>query len=305
MPKIRFERDEMNPVNMREAFKFFYINKFFNKWMKKFEVAGMDYQEFHYLMKKFWFDGTISCSKRVNTPAMVADRLPIFVFTPWVMANRYNCYDFPTHARAINVRAVPYISNEIMEIDKEIVIGWCQPNHKGIYSLIAPKLNQLIDIEMVIRICTKNQKAPWILAASPEDKKAIDQLKSDLNSDDDFIITMLDDLKNAKSLISGAPFVVDKLEAQRQKVEDDIKTLLGISNVGIAQKKEHFTDDEVQTNNSEIAETSEEYLDEIKKFLDRCNEVLGTSFTIKLSNELEIPYNEYEEEKEEEIEYVE
>lgn len=288
-------RDEMNPVDMREAFKFFYINKFFNKWMKKFVLGGMDYQEAYYIMKKFWFEGTTSCSKRVNQPEIVADRLPSYVFTPWVMANRYNCYDFPTHARCINVRAVNYISNAILEIDKEIVIGWCQPNHKGIYSLIAPKMNQLVDLEMVIRICTKNQKAPWILGISPEDKKAVEQLKQDLDSDEDFIITMLSELKNAKSLVSGAPFVVDKLEAQRQKIEDDIKTLLGISNVGIAQKKEHFTDDEVQTNNSEINETSEEYLDEIKAFFERCNNVLGTNFTIELSHEEEFEYNEDEE----------
>lgn len=298
--KSEFIRNTFGPVNMRTAFETYYINKFFNKWMKKFNVDGLDYQEKYYIFKKFWYDGTIACSKRLN-PSAVEDMFSKVVFTPWVMATTYNCYDFPTHARAINVRGVSYIDGETaFELDKDIVIGWCQANHKGIYSLIAPKLKQLVDLEMVIRICTKNQKAPWILATSPEDKKAVEQLKDDLDSDKEFILTMLNDLKNAKSLISGAPFVVDKLEAQRQKVEDDIKTLLGIQNVGIAQKKEHFTDDEVQTNNSEIDETSEEYLDEIQDFFDRCNNCFGTSISVSLSYQFKEDYNEDEEYQEDE-----
>lgn len=285
-------RDGRKTVDIRKGFEVFYNNKFFNKWMKKFNLGGMDYQEAYFIMKKFWFEGTIACSERINMPEETKGILPSYVFTPWVMANRYNPYDFPTHARCINIRAVNYISNEILEVDKEIVIGWCQANHKGIYSLIAPKLAQLVDLEMVIRICTKNQKAPWIIATSPEDKKAVDKFIEDLNGDEPVLITMLNDLKNAKSLASAAPFILDKLEAQRQKIEDDIKTLLGVANVGIAQKKEHFTDDEVQTNNSEIEETSEEYLDEIKAFFERCNKTFGTPFTIELSYEIEQPKEE-------------
>lgn len=298
--RIELIRDDVNPVNMRVAFKSFYINKFFNKWMKKFKCDTLSYQEFYYIMKKYWFEGTIACSRRINIPEVVKDEFSPVVFTPWVMTNSYNCYDFPTHARPINTRAVNYISNKDLEIDKEIVIGWCQPNHKGIYTLISPKLQQLVDLEMVIRICTKNQKAPWIIAMSPEDKKAVDKLVDDLESDDSVLITMLEDIKNAKALTSGAPYVVDKLEAQRQKIEDDIKTLLGIQNVGIAQKKEHFTDDEVQTNNEEVSETSEEYLDEINAFFDRVNKCFGTSFNVSLSYEVELPYNEEEEDSQKE-----
>ncbi|MBO7733536.1 MAG: hypothetical protein J6S67_13310 [Methanobrevibacter sp.] len=297
--KSYFIRDERASNDVRTSFKFFYENKFFNKWMNKFKFGGLDYQEIHYIMKKMWCDGTIACSLRLNPP-MVADRLPKCVFTPWVMAQKYNCYDYPTHARCINVRAVDYISNEELEVDSGIVLGWCQANHKGVYSMIAPKINQLVDLEMVIRICTKNQKAPWIIAMSPEDKKAVESLIDDLASDEPVLITMLNDLKNAKALTSGAPYIVDKLEAQRQKIEDDIKTQIGVANVGIAQKKEHFTDDEVQTNNSEIQSNDEEYLNHMREFFDRCNSVFGSSYTIELQNEPMMVYNEYEEEQDDE-----
>ncbi|MBO7731118.1 MAG: hypothetical protein J6S67_01145 [Methanobrevibacter sp.] len=296
MSRFDLIKDERKPINVRKAFESFYINKFFNKWMKKFKFKGLDYQESYYVMKKFWFEGTVAASLRLN-PESVADQLPKLVYTPWVFAQKYNCYDFPTHARCINTRGVSYINTEELEVDKGIVIGWCQANHKGIYSLIAPKIAQLVDLEMVIRVCTKNQKAPWVIAMSPEDKKAIDKFVEDLESDEPVLITMLNDLKNAKSLASAAPFILDKLEPLRQKIEDDIKTLVGISNVGIAQKKEHFTDDEVQANNSEIEETSEEYLDEIQAFFDRGNKAFGTNNSVSLSYEIDMDYNEDEEEE--------
>lgn len=285
--------------NVRTSFKFFYDNKFFNMWMNKFKFNGLSYQEKHYIMKKLWMDGTIACSLRLNP--FEDERFPKVVFTPWVISQTYNCYDFPNFARCINTRAVSYINIEELEVDKGIVLGWCQANHKGIYSMIAPKIGQLVDLEMVIRICTKNQKAPWVIAMSPDDKKAVDSLIDDLESDEPILITMLNDLKNAKALNSTAPFILDKLEAQRQKIEDDVKTILGKANVGIAQKKEHFTDDEIQTNNSEIASYDEDYLIYMKDFFDRCNKAFGVQLGVEL-NQDEIIIPDYEEQPKEEQE---
>lgn len=298
MSRIEIITDMNKGSDVRTSFKFFYDNKFFNLWMKKFKISGMNYQEAYYLMKKFWYDGTVACSRRINIPEEIKDMLPFFVFTPWVMSERYNCYDFPTHAMAINTRAVSYINTQPLEVDKDIVLMWCQSNHKGVYTSIEPKLKQLVDIEMVIRICTKNQKAPWVVGFSPEDKKAMNKFIDDFESDEPMITTMLNDLKNTKALVSAAPYVVDKLEAMRQKIEDDIKTMLGVSNVGIAQKKEHFTDDEVQTNNKEIEETNDDLIDEISQGFERCNSVFGTTFTIELAHSS--IYNEEEGYKEEE-----
>ena len=291
MSRREIIRERKSALEVRKAFEFYYTNKFFNQWMKKFKIQGMDYQESYYMMKKFWFEGTIACSRRVGIE-LVKDRISPFVLTPWVMNEKYNCYDFPVKAMCINVRGVDYISNEPLEVDKEIVLLWCMPNHKGVFSLINPKLKQLVDIEMVIRICTNNQKSPWVIAMSPEDKKAVNKFIEDMDSDEPILVTMLNDLKNAKSLASAAPYVVDKLEAMRQKIEDDIKTLIGVTNVGIAQKKEHFTDDEVQANNQEIEDNSEDFLDEVKQGLERCNKVFGFNFSIELANP--VLYNEGE-----------
>lgn len=302
--KSKIERNKVSSSRIRQDFKFYYDNKFFNKWMNKFKFSeNLSYQEIHYIMKKFWSNGTIACSRRLNP--IEDERLPKLVFTPWVMAQTYNCYDFPNYATCINTRGVTYINTNELEVDKDIVLGWCQANHKGIYAMIEPKVNQLVDLEMVIRICTKNQKSPWIIAMSPEDRKAVDQLISDMESDEPILVTMLQDLKNAKALNSTAPFILDKLEMQRQKIEDDIDTQIGESNVGVAQKKEHLTDDEVQSNNVVIQNNDEDFLYYVEDFFKRIKECFGIEYVVELKREEFIDYvddNENEEESENEME---
>lgn len=294
--KVKGERNRVSSSAIRQQMKFYYDNKFFNKWMNKFKFSeNLTYQEKHYIMKKFWSNGTIACSRRLNP--IEDERLPKLVFTPWVLADTYNCYDFPNFAMCINTRGVSFISDKALEVDKDIVLGWCQANLKGVYSMIECKVNQLVDLEMVIRICTKNQKSPWIIAMSPEDRKAVDQLINDMESDEPILVTMLQDLKNAKALNSTAPYILDKLEAMRQKIEDDIDTQIGESNVGIAQKKEHLTDDEVQSNNVVIQNNDEDFLLHVKSFFDRINMCFGIQYDVELNREeyMDIPNQEEEE----------
>lgn len=294
--KVKGERNRVSSSAIRQQMKFYYDNKFFNKWMNKFKFSeNLTYQEKHYIMKKFWSNGTIACSRRLNP--IEDERLPKLVFTPWVLADTYNCYDFPNYAMCINTRGVSFISDKALEVDKDIVLGWAQANLKGVYSMIECKVNQLVDLEMVIRICTKNQKSPWIIAMSPEDKKAVDQLVNDMESDEPILVTMLQDLKNAKALNSTAPYILDKLEAMRQKIEDDIDTQIGESNVGIAQKKEHLTDDEVQSNNVVIQNNDEDFLMHVKSFFSRINECFGIQYDVELNREeyMDIPNQEEEE----------
>ena len=62
MSRIEIITDMNKGSDVRTSFKFFYDNKFFNLWMKKFKISGMNYQEAYYLMKKFWY---LYCNRRI------------------------------------------------------------------------------------------------------------------------------------------------------------------------------------------------------------------------------------------------
>ena len=90
----------------------------------------------------------------------------------------------------------------------------------------------------------------------------------------------------------------------RQKVEDDINTILGCSNVGIAEKKEHLIVDEVQANDQAIQSSNDDFLDMVQEFFDRIEKVFGYKVTISLKhdaqemeNDTQMEYNEDGEEE--------
>ena len=125
-----------------------------------------------------------------------------------------------------------------------------------------------------------------------------------IENDEPIIFTTLEESEKAKALVSGVPYTIDKLEQMRQKVEDDINTILGCSNVGIAEKKEHLIVDEVQANDQAIQSSNDDFLDMVQEFFDRIEKVFGYKVTISLKhdaqemeNDTQMEYNEDGEEE--------
>ena len=256
-------------------------------------------------MKKFWSQGTIACSKIASADKVLAGLLADgtiemkenqIIFTPWAFDNRYNIYDFPTHIRLINERGVSFITPNALELDKDAVIGYAQKNHKSVLSSIEAKIGELIDIEMKKRLSRKAQSQPWMFAFSPEDFEQAKRLQEQIEDDEPYLFAPFNEVDKVKGITSGAPYVVDKFEQDRQKVENDILTMLGVNNVGIGEKKEHLIVDEVNANNEDIEQQSLSYKSEIEDFFDRIYKVLGYKVKVIDLNEI---YKEAEDEVDE------
>lgn len=295
MPKIKIYRPRVSSNDVRKKIKFYYLEKFFNKWMNKYEFSNLNYQQKHYIMKKFWSVGTIACSQIKSADETLAGLMDDgsidmgenkIIFTPWTFANRYNIYDFPTHVNLINTRGVKFITTKILEVDKEVVIGFAQKNHKSIYSSIEAKIDELVDIEMKKRVSRKAQSQPWLFAFSPEDFEQAKRLQEQIENDEPYLFAPFNDVDKVKGITSGAPYVVDKFEQDRQKIENDILTMLGVNNVGIGEKKEHLIVDEVNANNEDIEQQSISFKSEIEDFFERINKVFGYKVEVYDMNEM-------------------
>ena len=309
MAKERIYRPRVSSSKIKDKIKFYYLEKFFNLWMNKFDFKGLNYQQKHYIMKKFWSEGSVACSSIYQADPALAGLIKDgtlqmgendVIFTPWAFANRYNIYDFPTHLRLINTRGVAFITNKILEIDKEAVIVWAQMNHKSVFSSIEAKINELVDIEMKKRIARKAQSQPWMFAFSPEDFAQAKIMEEQLENDEPYMFVPFRDVDKAKGFTSGAPYVVDKFEQDRQKVENDILTMMGINNVGVAEKKEHFVVDEVNANNENIDRASMGFESPIKEGFERINACFNKNYEVIDQYEAYyMPRIEEEEQKEE------
>ena len=293
---------------IRKKIEFYYKEKFFNKWMSKYDFGGLNYQQKQFFMKKMWADGSVAVSKietaDKNLAGLIASGMVdmkenSIIITPWTPSSRFNIYDYPTHIRLVNQRGVKFITPNELELDKEAVVIHALKNHKSVYSSIEAKVNEIVDIEMKKRVARKAQSQPWMFAFSPEDYKQAKAMQQHLEDDEPYMFVLLEEIDKAKSLTSGAPYIVDKFEQDRQKCENDILTMLGVNNVGVGEKKEHLVVDEINANNEDIQSNDEAFKNEIEDGWDRVYKVLGYKVEVMDAFPTQNEYNEDKEDNQE------
>lgn len=295
MSKKRIFRPRTSTNDIRKKIQFFYMEKFFNKWMNKYDFPELNYQQKHYFMKKGWSDGSIAVSRISSADPVLAGLMldkaldmkeNQIIFTPWTFANRYNIYDFPTHVRLINTRGVKFITPTELELDKDVVIIYFQKNHKSVFSSIEAKINEIVDLEMKKRTALKSQSQPWLFAFAEEDFEQAKVLQEQIENDEPFMMVPFTEVDKAKSLTSGAPFIVDKLQIEIDGRINEILTMLGVNNIGIGEKKEHLIVDEVNANNEDVNQQSYSFTSEVEDGFERVFKVLGYKVHVIDVNEL-------------------
>lgn len=295
MAKEIYYRAKASDKKIKDRIRFFYVEKFFNKWMSKYEFPELNYQQKHYCMKKWWSVGNVACSNVASADKLLAGLMASgevdmkenqIIFTPWAFANRYNIYDFPTHATLINTRGVKFITPRVLEIDKEVVIIYAQKNHKSVWSSIEVKVEEIVDLEMKKRTALKAQSQAWFFAFSPEDFKIAKALQESLDNDDPYMFGAFNDPDRIKGIQSGAPYIVDKIQQQIDGRVNEVLTMLGVNNIGIDEKKEHLVVDEINANNEDIEQQSISFKTEIEDGFERVNKVLGFKVHVVDMNEM-------------------
>ena len=288
---------------VRDRILFYYRDKFFNKFLNKFDFGNLDYQQKHYLLKKFWSKNCGKLAFFIIKGTKDGKQYPngMLGICPYTFAGVFNMFDFQTKCMLIDTHATGVIPTTEQEVDKDVVLGWITRNQKGVEALIETKLEEVVDIEMTIRCNLRAHKMPWVFGVTPENKAKIDKLIQSIDDDDPYLTMSLEDIKNMQVFNTGAPFIIDKLEVKRQQVEDEINTILGFNSVGIMEKKEHLTTGEVDMNAEASNASNDIYMDCLTELNERTKKVLNYDMQPMLNKPIE-EYTESEEEDEEEEE---
>lgn len=288
---------------VRDRILFYYRDKFFNKFLNKFDFGNLDYQQKHYLLKKFWSKNCGKLAFFIIKGTKDGKQYPngMLGICPYTFAGVYNMFDFQTKCMLIDTHATGVIPTTEQIVDEDVVLGWITRNQKGVEALIETKLEELVDIEMTIRCNLRAHKMPWVFGVTPENKAKIDKLIQSIDDDDPYLTMSLEDIKNMQVFNTGAPFIIDKLEVKRQQVEDEINTILGFNSVGIMEKKEHLTTGEVDMNAEASNASNDIYMDCLTELNERIKKVLNYDMQPMLNKPIE-EYTEGEEEDEEEEE---
>ena len=288
-----FLRDQNNrSVITRTSLKNVLFNKYYSLYLNNYEFEGdIDYQQKEYILKRFWGDGRIACFKLKELEGSKAHPQGVLVFCPFA-PGYWNIYDYPVKVNLINTRGVRFIPTGLQVVDEDVVIGFAQRNKKPIMEIVNNYLERMVDVLMVIRMNLKTHKMPWLIGGTPEEHAKLKTLFDKLETDDTELFIDSEDIDKFKALVSGAPYIIDKLSNYYCAIENELREFLGFQNLGVGEKKEHLITSEVQANNSLVEANQDCLLDTMKEFFERIKDLFGIDIKVSVKQSSILPYEE-------------
>ena len=225
-------------------------------------------------MRKFWSDGTLAARK--------ANNIDLLVFAPYG-GMEFDLYDFPSKVTLVNLRNAPVnlVPFTPQVVGQDVVIGWCQPNHKPIASIVNYYVDRMVQVDMVINTNLNLSKLPFLVGVNEVDQKKMQDIVDRILGNEVVIFADLQELNKVQSLATQTPYIIDKLVEYKRGLEQELMTFLGVDNNGAASLEQtHVSVDAVNANNDVINDYGNAIEDEINKWLEEINRVLGRKITI-------------------------
>lgn len=262
--------------DLRISTKTVYVNKYFNLFLSNWEWNGLSLEQSDYIMRKFWANGTVAAF-----PIKFTDEIG---FTAYAVS-KYNMYDFPEVVNLVNKWQVPFIPITPQIVNKDVVIGWAQSNHKPINLIVDYYIDRMVQVDMVINTNLQVHKMPFVIGITPTDtEKAQDVIDRILNNE---IAVFMDseDLNMVKSFATGTPYIIDKLYSYKTSLENELLTFLGIDNASLDATRDRLIVDEVNANNAIINLNKEGVAAQFKAFSDNISKVLNYVISAKAKSQ--------------------
>ena len=256
-----------------------YINKFYNIWMSKFKWSGLDEEikdkQENFIMRKFWSDGTLAARKVENAG--------ILAFMPYT-GMELDMYDFPSKVTLVSLRGVSQVLVPVTPqvVGKDVVIGWCQPNHKPITAVVNYYADRMVQIDMVINTNLNLMKMPFLVGVDEVDKDKMKDIVKRILNNEVVVFTSLEEINKVQALATQTPYIIDKLNEHKRGLEQEVMTYLGVDNNGSSSLEQtHVSVDAVNANNDVINDYGYAIESEIKKWIEQVNKVFSRELAIE------------------------
>lgn len=255
-----------NSVLDRATIRQCLINKYFNLYMNNLKIEDTTYQEEDFIKRRFWSDGKIAVfnAKVINQK----------VFTDFAPC-RYNIYDYATHVTLLNRKGVSFIPSTIQEVDKDVCLIYAQHNKKPIQDIVLKYIEEITDVEMVIHLQLRSHKVPYAFVGDETTKDRFKAFFRKIDNDEGDLYLTDEEFNNINLLNVNPNYIIDKLQAHKQQLENELKEYLGINNMGTTEKKEHLINSEVESNDEVVNVSRMSVIDNLNIYFENANKILG------------------------------
>lgn len=267
----------LSPEELYNRTKTILINKYYNIFLNTMKWKNLTREEEEYVMRKFWAEGKIA--------AFDFKKLDMLGFAPYNIQG-YGYLDVPTDVILVNERNTPGIPSNTLKVDKDVVLGYYQRNHKPVSMVVEYYVERMAQIDLVINTNLLVHQMPFLVGIGTDsgDKATAQNIVNKILGGETVVFASLEELKNVQTLVTNTPYIIDKLYAFRNNLESELLTYLGVDNSQIDVDK--LAVDQINANNQLINSNAKGYENELKKFCKKIKEVLGYDIDVETTTDV-------------------
>ena len=289
MAKKLFKR-RYNSKSIANKASFELKNKYYNVFLNKFDVEGMDSWSADYTLRKLFETGTIGTFK-------LNGELPIQCC---YAVSDYGINWRPAKAQVVNENCIPGYPTKPLVVDEEIVIGYLQKSKKGMAQTIDYYISRMVQTLMSIVVNLETSKLPFLIGVSEDNIDGFEEIIDRIYENELAIFAPTEISEGLRVANTGSQYIVDKLWTQYLNFECDLLTTMGIDCNSLNMARVNV--DQTNANNALINNINHGFNTCLKFYTDKCNELFGTNYSIKVHEEVIESIHQDDEELEEEVE---